>query len=131
MANSGTASEDRSYDYDSAWNLTNRTVNTTPQTFQVDGLNQLTNSTPGGVSAYDGNGNMVSSAGGLLELTYEDENRLSTVQSNCCELFCRRKNGRTGVARFSVFRPCSDRVLWPNNRARIVVPQGGMTAWAI
>ncbi|HEX5223030.1 MAG TPA: hypothetical protein VFZ59_25960, partial [Verrucomicrobiae bacterium] len=49
----------------------------------------------------------------------------------CCELFCRRKNGRTGVARFSVFRPCSHRVLWPNNRARIVVPQGGMTAWAI
>ena len=69
-------------DYDSAWNLTNRTVNTTPHTFQVDGLNQLTNSTPGGVSAYDGNGNLVSSGATALEYAYDDENRLSIVQSN-------------------------------------------------
>lgn len=32
-ADSTTASEDREYDYDSAWNLINRTVNTAPQTF--------------------------------------------------------------------------------------------------
>src|SRR5688572_28645979 len=82
VADSGTASEDRAYDYDPAWNLTNRTVDVTAQTFQVDGLNQLTTSPSSGACTYDGNGNLISSVDGAIEYAYDDENQLSIVQSN-------------------------------------------------
>ncbi|HEX5222053.1 MAG TPA: RHS repeat-associated core domain-containing protein [Verrucomicrobiae bacterium] len=81
VADSGTASEDRGYTYDSAWNLNYRTNNATLQTFSVDGLNQLT-SAPDGSCTYDANGNLTSCGGMALEFGYDDENRLSIIQSN-------------------------------------------------
>jgi hypothetical protein len=57
VGDSATASEDRRYVYDAAWNLNYRTNNTTTYTFKVDTKNQLTNATPVGNQTYDGNGN--------------------------------------------------------------------------
>jgi hypothetical protein len=45
VGDSATASEDRRYVYDAAWNLNYRTNNTTTYTFKVDTKNQLTNAT--------------------------------------------------------------------------------------
>jgi len=61
IADSPTASEDRGYTYDSAWNLNYRTNNTTTSTFIVNTKNELTNATPVGTQTYDGNGNVTSS----------------------------------------------------------------------
>jgi len=81
VADTGTASEDRGYTYDAAWNLNCRTNHTTLHTFRVDPKNQLTNSTPGGVGTYDANGNLtgLTPAGPLQRLGYDDENQLVTV----------------------------------------------------
>ena len=76
VADSSVNSEDRGYAYDSAWNLTYRTNNGTLNTFNVDGKNELTNSTPGGVGTFDGNGNLTSSGSGPASYTYDDENQL-------------------------------------------------------
>jgi|GEM_PF-683626 len=78
IADSATASEDRGYTYDAAWNLNYRTNNTTLNTFKVDPKNQLTNATPVNNQAYDGNGNVTSSESGSRIFSYDDENRLRT-----------------------------------------------------
>jgi hypothetical protein len=82
FADSATASEDRGYSYDTAWNLSYRTNNAALETFTVDGKNELTNSTPGGGCTYDDNGNLVSMLGGATTFAYDDENQLSVMQSN-------------------------------------------------
>lgn len=79
VADSGTASEDRGYAYDTAWNLNYRTNNGTLQTFSVDGVNQLTNALSANYS-YDLNGNMTNAAG--LSYAYDDENRLALVSDD-------------------------------------------------
>jgi len=78
FGDSATASEDRRYVYDAAWNLNYRTNNTTLYSFKVDTKNQLTNATPVGTQAYDGNGNVTSSQTGSQTFSYDDENRLTT-----------------------------------------------------
>jgi len=80
IADSGTASEDRGYTYDAAWNLNYRTNNTTLNTFTVNTKNELTNATPVGAQTYDGNGNLVSSYVGSQIYSYDDENRLATYE---------------------------------------------------
>jgi RHS repeat-associated protein len=77
FGDSATASEDRRYVYDAAWNLNYRTNNTTTYTFKVDTKNQLTNATPVGTQTYDGNGNVTVSGG--INYTYDDENRLTAA----------------------------------------------------
>jgi RHS repeat-associated protein len=74
IADSATASEDRGYVYDAAWNLNYRTNNTSLNQFKVDTKNQLTNATPVGNQTYDGNGNVISWPNGSY--SYDDENRL-------------------------------------------------------
>lgn len=82
IADSATASEDRGYAYDPAWNLTNRTVNTTAQTFKVDGLNQLTNAPVNITRKHDGNGNMTNSGPlNTLKYTYDAENQLVSPEN--------------------------------------------------
>jgi RHS repeat-associated protein len=44
----------------------------------VDTKNQLTNATPVGTQAYDGNGNVTASQSGSQTFSYDDENRLTT-----------------------------------------------------
>jgi RHS repeat-associated protein len=80
VGDSATASEDRRYVYDAAWNLNYRTNNTTTFTFKVDTKNQLTNATSVGVQAYDANGNVTSSQSGSATYTYDGENRLISAQ---------------------------------------------------
>jgi RHS repeat-associated protein len=77
IADSGTASEDRGYTYDTAWNLNYRTNNGSLQSFIVDGLNELTNAV-GATCRYDANGNLTNYAGATF--TYDDENRLAMVE---------------------------------------------------
>jgi len=77
VADSATASEDRGYQYDAAWNLHYRTNNTTPATFTVNSKNELTSSSAG----YDGNGNLTNLSGpNFTVAAYDDENRLTTIQ---------------------------------------------------
>jgi RHS repeat-associated protein len=77
VADSATASEDRGYAYDPAWNLHYRTNNGTLNTFIVDGKNQVTNApSPESTASYDGNGNMVTNHNGDWAYVYDDENRL-------------------------------------------------------
>jgi RHS repeat-associated protein len=78
VGDSATASEDRRYVYDAAWNLNYRTNNTTLYTFKVDTKNQLTNATPVGNQTYDGNGNVTAWQSGSY--SYDDENRLTSAQ---------------------------------------------------
>jgi RHS repeat-associated protein len=75
IADSGTASEDRGYAYDAAWNLNYRTNNTTLNQFKVDPKNQLTNAFSAPYS-YDGNGNMTWGNSARNYYVYDDENRL-------------------------------------------------------
>ena len=56
----------------------------------------------------------------LLGLAPSEKTQIIYGPLICYELFWRRKNGRSGVARFFGFRPHSHRILWPNNRARVV-----------
>ena len=74
-ADSGTASEDRGYVYDAAWNLNYRTNNVTTWTFTVNTKNELTNafSSP---YTYDGNGNLTWGNSARNNYIYDDENRL-------------------------------------------------------
>jgi len=75
VADSATASEDRGYTYDTAWNLNYRTNNGALSSFSVDGKNQLT-SAPGGSCTYDNNGNLTISHSERRSYVYDDENRL-------------------------------------------------------
>src|SRR5688572_1840278 len=75
VADSATATEDRGYTYDAAWNLNYRTNNGTLNTFSVDGLNQLTG-TAAGSCTYDNNGNLTLSHSEKRTYVYDDENRL-------------------------------------------------------
>lgn len=78
IADSATASEDRGYTYDAAWNLNYRTNNTTTSTFAVNNLNELT-SGPGGTCTYDSNGNLLTSHTGRRTYVYDAENRLIEI----------------------------------------------------
>ena len=82
VADSSTASEDRGYKYDAAWNLNFRTNNGVLSTFKVDTKNQLTNVTGTGTQTYDDNGNLLQghAAGPDWIYTYDDENRLIAVE---------------------------------------------------
>jgi RHS repeat-associated protein len=73
LGSGGQSRERLGYAYDPAWNLAWRTNSGTALAFQVDGLNQLTNS-PDGRQYYDPNGNLTNAAG--LTYAYDDENRL-------------------------------------------------------
>jgi hypothetical protein len=75
FADSATASEDRGYAYDTAWNLHYRTNNGTLQTFTVDGKNELTNAV-GDPGIYDGNGNLKTNDSGKAQYTYNADNLL-------------------------------------------------------
>ena len=44
----------------------------------------------------------------------------TTEVTNCYELFCGRKSGRSAVVEILRFRPCSHRTLCPNSRALVV-----------
>ncbi len=79
MADSSVNTEDRGYFYDSAWNLNRRTNNGVTTTFSVDTKNQLTGG-PGAPFVYDNNGNLTSSQNAMQIYTYDDENRLISVQ---------------------------------------------------
>jgi RHS repeat-associated protein len=76
VADSATASEDRGYLYDAAWNLNKRTNNTTVTTFGVNGKNELT-SGPTGPYTYDANGNLQYYNNNLMRYLYDDENQLT------------------------------------------------------
>jgi len=78
VADSATASEDRGYAYDTAWNLNYRTNNASLQTFSVDGENQLT-SAPDGACSYDDNGNLTIALNEGQTLGYDAENQLIEV----------------------------------------------------
>jgi RHS repeat-associated protein len=69
------SSEDRGYQYDTAWNLNRLTNNGTLLVFQVDVKNQLTNAYSA-ANIFDGNGNMTSGTNGHQAFVYDDENRL-------------------------------------------------------
>jgi len=75
---SGTASEDRGYTYDAAWNLNYRTNNGVTTTVTVDGLNQLSRFGFGDCY-YDPNGNLTNSHAGKRTYVYDDENRLTEL----------------------------------------------------
>ncbi len=79
VADSATASEDRGYNYDTAWNLHYRTNNTTLNTFTVDGKNQLTTAF-GGNCGYDSNGNLTNYNSGAVVYSYDDENQLTWAE---------------------------------------------------
>ena len=75
-ADSTLNTENRSYVYDPAWNLTNRSGSA----FVVDNKNELTNAPdPVGAITYDSNGNMLSHfapSSHQYSFVYDDENRL-------------------------------------------------------
>ncbi len=79
VADSATASEDRGYNYDTAWNLHYRTNNTTLNTLTVDGKNQLTTAL-GGNCGYDSNGNLTNYNSGAVVYSYDDENQLTWAE---------------------------------------------------
>ncbi len=79
VADSSVNTEDRGYLYDAAWNLNKRTNNGVTTTFSVDTKNQLTGG-PGAPFVYDNNGNLTSSQNAMQIYTYDDENRLISVQ---------------------------------------------------
>lgn len=81
VADSGTASEDRGYQYDSAWNLNRRTNNTAVTTFTVNSLNEATKVGTADYH-YDGNGNRVDIREDLPWYAYDDENRLIVVEND-------------------------------------------------
>jgi len=78
VADSATASEDRGYNYDTAWNLHYRTNNTTLNTFTVDGKNQLTTAS-GETYQYDSNGNLTNNDDHFV-YQYDDENQLTRAE---------------------------------------------------
>ena len=80
VADSSVGGEDRGYAYDSAWNLSWRTNNGTARQFIVNGLNELTNTTPIGPMNYDANGNLTNQPLAALSFEYDDENRLVAAQ---------------------------------------------------
>jgi len=79
VGDSSLNTEDRGYFYDAAWNLNRRTNNGVTTTFSVDTKNQLTGG-PGAPFVYDNNGNLTSSQNAMQIYTYDDENRLISVQ---------------------------------------------------
>lgn len=66
------------YAYDPAWNMTTRSNYTTPTSYTVNSLNQLTSS-GGTAHTYDANGNMLT-AGSNTSYEYDDENQLTAVE---------------------------------------------------
>jgi len=79
VADSATASEDRGYNYDTAWNVHYRTNNATLNTFTVDGKNQLTTAF-GGNCGYDSNGDLTNYNSGAVVYSYDDENQLTWAE---------------------------------------------------
>ncbi|MEJ0089792.1 MAG: hypothetical protein WDM80_08625 [Limisphaerales bacterium] len=82
VADSTVNTEDRGYQYDTAWNLNRLTNNGSPATFSVDGKNQLT-TIGSGHYYYDGNGNLTNDSSlhvATNYYAYDDENQLIAVQ---------------------------------------------------
>jgi RHS repeat-associated protein len=80
VSDSSVSTEDRGYTYDKAWNLSYRTNAGTLQTFQVNGLNELTNAPgPAGAMTFDANGNLATAHSGWV-YSYDDENRLVQIE---------------------------------------------------
>ncbi len=80
VANSSVNTEDCGYNYDAAWNLHYRTKNGVLSSATVDGKNQMT-AFAGNNYLYDDNGNISEGPpGGYRTYTYDDENRLTSVQ---------------------------------------------------
>jgi RHS repeat-associated protein len=77
VADSSVSTEDRGYTYDTAWNLNYRTNNASLSSFYVNVKNELTNR-GGFLMTYDSNGNLTS-FGGYIVYTYDDENRLTQL----------------------------------------------------
>jgi RHS repeat-associated protein len=101
VADAYTASDDRGYAYDAAWNLNYRTNNGMLQTFKVDGLNQLTNAI-GATGKYDANGNLTNYAG--ITYAYDDENRLTLVSDEVNHTY-RTSFKYDGLGRLRVQQP--------------------------
>ncbi len=78
-ADSSVNSEDRGYLYDAAWNLNQRTNNGLVGNYTVDNKNQLVTD-PTAMDSYDNNGNLTARSGGLT-YSYDDENRLTSLNS--------------------------------------------------
>jgi RHS repeat-associated protein len=85
LGNGGQSTENLGYDYDTAWNLNYRTNNGSTATFSVNSRDELT-SIPGSPCTYDANGNLTQLGNalsiGIVQYTYDDENRLTQVASN-------------------------------------------------
>src|SRR5207249_4901029 len=75
-ADSSVNSEDRSYVYDAAWNLSSRKVAGVSSTFTVDSKNQYVRAPYPLVTHYDTNGNLIDSQSFKRTYAYDDENRL-------------------------------------------------------
>jgi RHS repeat-associated protein len=77
------SAEQLGFVYDGGWNMTQRSVNSSPTTYTVNDFNEIT---ADGVSTYgyDNNGNRTSLATGsaALNYTYDDENRLVSVATD-------------------------------------------------
>jgi RHS repeat-associated protein len=81
-AASSVSSENRGYAYDAAWNLATRTNNGVSTNFGVNGLNELTNMAST-TFHFDANGNLTNRTTGstVIGYSYDDENRLASVES--------------------------------------------------
>jgi len=79
VADSATASEDRGYRYDAAWNLSYRTNNGVPTSFTLNTKNEVTK-VGSKKYHYDGNGNRIDIHEDLPWYGYDDENRLIVVE---------------------------------------------------
>ena len=82
-AASTVSTENRGYAYDAAWNLTNLNTDGTATTFSVNNVNELT-SVAGTTITYDSNGNLTGGpgGGGAYSYSFDDENRLTAVQTS-------------------------------------------------
>jgi RHS repeat-associated protein len=86
LGTGGESTENLGYAYDTAWNLNTRTNYGTPQTFQVNVKNELTNAV-GLACTYDANGNLtnrVYDATGpkTYIYVYDDENQLTEMRTD-------------------------------------------------
>jgi RHS repeat-associated protein len=101
LGSGGLSRERLGYSYDPAWNLAWRTNSGNPQAFQVDGLNQLTNS-PLGREYYDANGHLTNADG--LTYSYDDENRLVVLEQPGAAGNWRTEFVYDGLGRLRVWR---------------------------
>jgi YD repeat-containing protein len=85
LGSGGQSTESLGYDYDPAWNLNWLTNAGTPDQFQVDTKNELTNALAVTVG-YDPNGNPTNWSSGFT-YTYDNENRLTEISDTVNHTF--------------------------------------------